>query len=133
MNRNPSKRMKFNLSLKQEIERYKEYIIIVEGKKDINSLKSLGFEKVYAIHINSVPLRERVEQIINLMDKKEKVCILTDLDRRGKLLYEKLKPIFQELGIKLDSSFRGLLIKARISHIEGIYKFFEKLGNNFGK
>ena len=119
--------MKFNLHLKHEIEKYKDYIIIVEGKKDVNALKYLGFQKVYAIHINSVPLRERIEQISSLINKKEKLCILTDLDKRGKQLYEKLKPILQELGIKLDSSLRGLLIKARVSHVEGLSKFLEKL------
>ncbi len=121
--------MKFNIHLKQEIEKYKDYIIVVEGRKDINALKFLGFQKVYAIHINSVPLRERAEQISALINKKDKLCILTDLDKKGKQLYEKLKPIFQELGVKLDSSLRGLLIKARLSHIEGISKFMEKLEN----
>src|SRR3989344_94238 len=86
-------------------------------------------EKVETIHSTGVPLRERVEQIMAYVEKKDKVCILTDLDRRGKQLYETLKPIFQELGAKLDSTFRGILIKSRLSHIEGIYSFMEKISN----
>jgi len=121
--------MKYNAKLQDEIERFKDYIIIVEGKKDVQALRSLGFEKVYAIHSTGVPLRERVEQIMAYVEKKDKVCILTDLDRRGKQLYETLKPIFQELGAKLDSTFRGILIKSRLSHIEGIYSFMEKISN----
>src|SRR3989344_1595553 len=121
--------MKYNANLQDEIERFKDYIIIVEGKKDVQALRSLGFEKVYAIHSTGVPLRERVEQIMAYVEKKDKVCILTDLDRRGKQLYETLKPIFQELGAKLDSTFRGILIKSRLSHIEGIYSFMEKISN----
>ncbi len=118
--------MKYNQRLQNEIEKFKEYVVIVEGKKDVDALKSLGFEKVYAIHKNSISLRERVEQIMLNVEHKEKVCILTDLDKRGRQLYEKLKPIFQELGAKLDSAFRGILIKARVSHIEGIYTFIQK-------
>ena len=119
--------MKFNQRLKQDLEKYKEYVILVEGKKDVLALKSLGFVKVYAIHKTSVSLRERIEEISKEISKKEKVCILTDLDRQGKKLYIIVKPILQELGIKLDSSLRGLLIKSKLSHIEGLNKFMQKL------
>lgn len=119
--------MKYNQLLLNEIERFKDYIIIVEGKKDVQALKSLGFEKVYAIHSTGIPLRERVEQIMLYVEKKSRICILTDMDKKGKQLYEKLKPIFQELGARLDSTFRGILIKSRVSHIEGIYSFIEKI------
>src|SRR3990167_10466070 len=104
--------MKYNIHLKSQIERFKDYVILVEGKKDIQALRSAGFKKVYAIHQTGVTLRERLEQIAPLIEKKQKVCILTDLDRRGKELYMKIKPILQELGITLDSTFRGILIKA---------------------
>ncbi len=119
--------MKYNQRLQNEIEKFKDYIMIVEGKKDVNALKSLGFQKVYALHIPSIPIRERVEQIMLLINKKEKICILTDLDKKGRQLYEKLKPIFQELGAHLDSSFRGILIKTKLSHIEGLFRFMEKI------
>ncbi|MDO8460790.1 MAG: toprim domain-containing protein [Nanoarchaeota archaeon] len=119
--------MKFNHRLKQDIERYKDYVILVEGQNDMLVLKDHGFEKVYAIHKNSVSLRERIEQLAPLIDKKEKVCILTDLDKRGKKLYGIIKPILQELGIQTDSGFRGLLIKSKITHIEGLTKFFERV------
>ena len=121
--------MKYNQKLLNEIDKFKEYIIIVEGKKDVQTLKSLGFEKVYAIHLTGVSLRERVEQIMPFVEKKDRVCILTDLDKRGKQLYETLKPIFQELGARLDSTFRGILIKSRVSHIEGLSSFMSKIDN----
>jgi 5S rRNA maturation endonuclease (ribonuclease M5) len=122
--------MKFNPRLKQELEKYKEYIILVEGKKDVSALKILGFEKVYAIHKTGEKVRERIEFIVKEIDrKKEKVCILTDLDKKGKKLYMYVKPILQELGVKLDSSLRGLLIKARVSHVEGFASFMKKVEN----
>ncbi|MEK6844411.1 MAG: toprim domain-containing protein [Nanoarchaeota archaeon] len=119
--------MKLNQNLKADIEKYKNYVIIVEGNKDIDSLKSLGFEKVYAIHQNAVSIKERAEQIIQQTDKKDRFCIMTDFDKKGKELYFKLKTIFQELGARLDSTLRGIFLKARISHIEGAGKFIGKL------
>ena len=121
--------MKFNQRLKQELSRFQDYVIIVEGKKDVIALSNLGFDKVYAIHITGVPLRERVEQISEKINKKDKVCILTDFDKKGKKLYLYIKPICQELGMRLDSTLRGILIKARISHIEGLDSFMEKVGD----
>ena len=121
--------MKFNQNLKAEIEKYKDYIIVVEGKKDLNALKSLGFQSIYAIHITGVSLRERAEQISKQINKKDKLCVLTDLDKRGKQLYRLLKSLFQELGVHLDSTLRGILIKSKVSHIEGINKFLDKLEN----
>ena len=119
--------MKFNPKLKSDITKYLDHVIIVEGKKDVSALKFLGFSKVYAIHQTSVPIRERVIQITPLLDKKDKVCILTDFDKKGKSLYHLLKELFQEQGIKLDSTLRGLLLVSGISHIEGLPSFFEKI------
>jgi len=119
--------MKYNPRLKQDIEKYKEYIILVEGNKDVQALKLLGFDQVYEIHKTSISLKERLEQISTFLEKKDKVCILTDLDKKGKQLYMKIKPMLQELGVRIDSSLRGLLIKARISHIENLPKFLEKI------
>jgi len=121
--------MKFNPRLKQELEKFKEYVILVEGKRDVGALKAFGFERVYAIHKTGVGLRERIEQIVEEIEdrKRTRVCILTDLDKKGKKLYMLIKPILQELGVRLDSSFRGVLIKARMSHMEGIGGFMRKV------
>ena len=119
--------MRNNPRLKQDIAKYKDYVILVEGKKDVNALKSLGFEKVYAIHESGVSLKERLEKISLQIGKKEKLCILTDFDKKGKQLYLLIKSELQLLGVHLDSTLRGLLLKANISHIEGIAAFFDKV------
>ena len=122
-------KMKFNPRLKQDVEKFKDYVILVEGKKDVSTLKHAGFENVYAIHKTGVCLRERIEQIADKIENKKrtKVCILTDLDKQGKKLYMLIKPILIELGVKVDSSFRGLLIKAKMSHMEGIGNFMKNV------
>ncbi len=121
--------MKFNQRLRNEIESFKAYVILVEGKKDRDALRLFGFDKVYTIHKTAVPLRERIEEIVAGLGKKEKICILTDLDKRGRKLYETIKPILQELGCRIDSALRGILIKANIPHIEGIHNFMTKVEN----
>lgn len=118
--------MKFNPRLRQEMAEFFDYVIIVEGKKDVNALTKLGFSKVYAIHETSIPLLERVEQIMSQIDKKDKICILTDFDKRGKQLYFDIKGMFQTLGGRLDSKLRGLLLVTDLSHIEGLKSFIEK-------
>jgi 5S rRNA maturation endonuclease (ribonuclease M5) len=120
--------LKLNPQLKAQVQKYKDYVIIVEGKKDVASLNYLGFNRVHAIHENSIPIRVRLESIAKQIEKKDKVCILTDLDKKGKQLYLLIKSELQNLkGIHLDSSLRGLLIKARVSHIEGLHKFLDKV------
>ena len=118
--------MKLTPRLKKSIENYKNNIILVEGKKDKNALDSGGFNKVYAIHKNSKSIREALEDISKLINN-EKVSILTDLDKKGNEFNNQIIPILQELGIKIDLSFRKLLIKANISHVEGISNFLEKV------
>lgn len=119
--------MRFNPKLKQDVGKFLDYTIIVEGKKDVIALSKLGFEKVYAIHITGIPIRERLERLLEEIGRKEKVCILTDFDKKGKKLYLFVKEICQELGFRLDSTLRGLLIKAQISHIEGLDSFMGKI------
>ncbi len=119
--------MKYNPELKASIPAYFDYVIIVEGKKSADAMYSVGFRKIYTLHETGVPMKERVAQIMESINKKDKVCILTDFDRKGKDLYLLVKPIFQEHGAKLDSSLRGLLLKGQFEHVEEITQFFDKL------
>ena len=118
--------MKYNPKLQNQISGYLNYPIIVEGKKDVLSLNELGFQRVYAIHETGIPLKIKLEELSKIIPKKEKVCILTDFDKKGKLLYFKIKQICSELGIKTDSTLRGLILLANISHIEGLHTFIKK-------
>jgi|SRR3989344_7456636 len=118
--------MKFNPKLKADVAKYINYTIIVEGKKDVLSLNNLGFQKVYAIHESGKSIKERVEEISKKIEKREKLCILTDFDKKGKKLYFMLKSLFQEFGVKTDSTLRGLLLLSGMSHIEGLSSFMKK-------
>ena len=117
--------MKKNIQLKEEIEKYKDNVIIVEGKNDIASLRALGFHKVYAIHQNKISVQESIESITEKLIKSDRACILTDLDKSGRKFHAKVKQILQEKGVKTSPSLRKLLIKSGISHVEGLYSFIE--------
>lgn len=110
--------------LLKEFERAKDYWIIVEGKKDKHALQQLGFEKIFVINETGKSLYEKIEQVQSLIGK-DKVCILTDFDKKGKKLYLLLKSKLLESGVRLDNTLRGFLLKQRISHIEGLYSFIE--------
>jgi len=111
--------------LPRQIEKAKDYLVIVEGKKDKAALEKLGFNRIFVFNETGQSLGERAEKIQELCSKKDKVCILTDFDRKGKKLYLLLKSKLSEAGVKLDSSLRAFLLGEKISHIEGLAHFIE--------
>ena len=112
-----------------ELERIKSrnYLIIVEGKKDKFALEELGLKNIFVLHEKGKSLYERVEEIFVL--KKEVVFILTDLDKKGRRLYLSIKRILSENGVRLNDSLRYLLYKLGITHVEGLAIFI----NNYYK
>jgi 5S rRNA maturation endonuclease (ribonuclease M5) len=114
------------MQLLKEIQKYQDMLIIVEGKKDKSALESLGFSRVFVINESGKSIYEKIEQIDEKTDK-EKVCILTDFDKKGRQLYFLLKRELVEKGVKIDSSLRSYLLKAGLSHIEGIDSFVKTI------
>ena len=79
--------MKFNPRLKQDIERFKDYIILVKGNKDTTLMKSFGFDRVFPIHKTSVPLKERIEQICKHIEKRQSLHPHRSKQKRKKTLH----------------------------------------------
>src|SRR3989344_7278520 len=109
-----------------DLSPFLDNVIIVEGKKDVSSLKALGFQKVYSLHEHSASIRERIEQITSSLSKSENIIVLTDNDFRGRKLRSAIKPILQELGLKINNTLPRLIRKAGLSHIEGLHQFMNK-------
>ena len=98
-----------------ELEKIQNKIIIVEGSKDKLALESLGCKNIYTLTGKAL-----FEVIESLPDTKE-VVILTDLDKKGKELYHKLKSMLTKRKIKVNDSFRLYLFKeTKIRQIEGL-------------
>ena len=101
-------------------------MFIVEGRKDADSLNALGFERVYTINQIGVSLREIIEKIVNDISRKDKVCILTDFDKKGKQLYKIIKKEMASMNVRIDSSLRKVLLIMGVSHVEGLDSFVEQ-------
>ena len=108
----------------KELERARECFVIVEGKKDKVALQNLGFQNIFIIHETGKSIYEKIEEIENISGKK-KICILTDFDKKGKQLYLLIKSELSKMNVRLDNSFRGLLLKMKVSHVEGMARMKE--------
>lgn len=106
------------------IEEIKNHLVLVEGKKDVRALKSLGIENIVAI--NGKPLIEIVEKLYKYLkhpySKEISMVILTDFDHEGKNLASKFKILFQKYHIKYNSRLRNNFMKFGKSKIEDFKK-----------
>lgn len=110
----------------KEIEKAKNSnaLVIAEGKKDKIALEKIGFHNIFVLNENGKSILIRIEEIAK---RKDECIILTDFDKKGKKLYNMIKSEFASNGVKMDNRLRNMLLKAHLSHIEGISTFL----NNF--
>ena len=120
------KYMNIDFKWSEIFSKYKDYVFIVEVRKDADSLNALGFERVYTINQIGVSLREIIEKIVNDISRKDKVCILTDFDKKGKQLYKIIKKEMASMNVRIDSSLRKVLLIMGVSHVEGLDSFVEQ-------
>jgi 5S rRNA maturation endonuclease (ribonuclease M5) len=105
--------------IENEIGKYKDFLFIVEGKKDKQALVNLGFRNIFVINETGKSLGEKIEQIETLA-RKNKICILTDFDKKGKKLYLLLKSELGKRNVKMDNSLRHIFLRNNIQHIEDL-------------
>jgi 5S rRNA maturation endonuclease (ribonuclease M5) len=122
------KRLERIEELLAELSEYSERgaIIIVEGKRDILSLKRLGIEGNFelATRYSLFNFSERIAKL------DREVIILTDWDRRGDLLAVKLSDYFGNFGLKPELQIRNklrLICQKEIKDIESLYSYVSRL------
>jgi len=101
-------------------------IIIVEGRKDVESLRSLGINGDIKLS-SQQPLIDITEQLSRC---GKDIVILTDWDRKGGIVARKMIDYLQAYGIIPNIDIRGrirFLVKKRIKDIESLSKYIEKL------
>lgn len=82
------------------------HVLVVEGNKDTRSLRSLGVDsQIVEVNGNGGALRT-AENVSRL---KKKAVILTDWDRKGDEIAEKLVAQFGALRVDCDTSLRERL------------------------
>jgi 5S rRNA maturation endonuclease (ribonuclease M5) len=103
-------------------------IFVVEGKRDVIALKSLGIKADFrlATHHSLVNFSE------TLSETGKQIVILTDWDRRGNILADKLVKNLHSLGVNPDTRIRDLivsLVQKEIKDIESLPGYVNKLKN----
>ena len=104
------------------------FLIVVEGRRDILSLRNLGIKsEIDILPCANKPIAEFCEEIA---ETGKEVIILTDWDRKGGILASALMTQFRNLDTECDGSYREKLLyhtKKEIKDIESLYTHFLKL------
>lgn len=101
-------------------------IIVVEGRKDVESLRSLGVNGEIKLS-SQQPLLDFAEK---LSRSGKDIVLLTDWDRKGGIVARKIIDYLQAYSIIPDMDLRariGFLVKKRIKDIESLSKYMGKL------
>lgn len=101
-------------------------IIVVEGRKDVESLQSLGIKG--DIRLSSQhPLLDFTEQ---LSGSGKDIVLLTDWDRKGGMIARRIIDYLRDYGISPNTDFRskiGVLVRKSIKDIESLNRYIGKL------
>jgi len=98
----------------------KDSIIIVEGKKDKEVLKEVGFNNVYTIY----ELRKDDEVFLNYRE----AIILTDNDNKGRILYKYVRNLLESDGIIINDIERRKFFRYfRVRGVEDLRKYIEEI------
>ncbi len=101
-------------------------IIVVEGRKDAESLRSLGIKGEIKLAAQ-LPLLEFTE----LLSKSGKhIILLTDWDKKGGIVARKIIKHLLAYGIMPNTDFRSrirALVKKRIKDVESLNNYINRL------
>ncbi len=101
-------------------------IIVVEGRKDVESLRSLGVNGEIKLS-SQQPLLDFTEK---LSRSGKDIVLLTDWDRKGGMVARKIIDYLHAYSIIPNMDLRariGFLVKKRIKDIESLSKYMGKL------
>lgn len=110
-------------------ESAKGTLIIVEGKRDIETLRTLAVEgKIIAAKTGGKSLQDVIFEVENI--GAQEVILLFDFDRRGKEWTKRIKQQLERTRIKPNITFwRELLtlVSREVKDIEGLTAYMETL------
>ena len=126
------KRLNNKIHLFEDLKKFLEEteylveVVLVEGSRDLEALQTLGFEgKVEVYSKLNFSDSDLVEW---LFQDSRSVLILTDFDEEGRLLNERLVPIFERRGMKVENGLRREF--GRLMAAIGVYSI-EALDNQY--
>lgn len=101
-------------------------IIVVEGKRDVHSLNLLGITG----DIRQATLHPLLEFTESLSKTQNEIIILTDWDRKGGIMAEKLRKHLQVYGVVPNKEIRSRirnLVKKKIKDVESLSNYMRRL------
>lgn len=97
-------------------------VVVVEGKRDVNALVSVGFNG-NVVTINNF---RGINRLVESLDKENKVILMLDMDRKGKYLTHKVLTLLQYKGKNVDMFYKKTLAditKGKVRHIEEVMMY----------
>lgn len=94
-------------------------VIVVEGKRDVNALASVGF-KGNVVTLNNF---RGINRLVDNLERAGKVILMLDMDHKGKYLTHKILTLLQYKGKNVDLFYKKTLseiTKGKVRHIEEI-------------
>lgn len=109
--------------LAKELE--EDSLVIVEGEKDLNALRSLGVKGAIIIYRSREDLLEKINML-----KPSHVVLLLDMDYEGEEKTMYLKRFLEGFAEKIDLTYWNMLRKFRrlgLTTIESLPKILDKM------
>ena len=107
-------------------------VVLVEGEKDRRALLRLGL----TTPIMLVHQGQRLPAIAQSVAKvHERAVVLTDWDRKGGQLAERLSTLLSGVDIEVDREIRQRLarvLRGELVHVEGLYRWASHLAETVG-
>ncbi len=101
-------------------------LVVVEGRNDLEALRSIGFDgSVHMLCHNS-----NLILLVKEAEKYQKTILLLDLDRKGRSLTKKAMTILEGKKNPVDLFFRRELrttTRGRVKQIEDLHRFKDYL------
>ncbi len=94
-------------------------VVVVEGKRDVNALASIGFNGSI-VTLNNF---RGINRLVENLERESKVILMLDMDRKGKYLTHKILTLLQYKGKNVDTFYKRILsqiTKGKVRHIEEI-------------
>src|SRR5574341_323366 len=94
-------------------------VIVVEGKRDVDALVSIGFNG-NVVTLNNF---KGVNGLVDNLEKVRKVILMLDMDRKGKYLTHKILTLLRYKGKNVDMFYKKMLAeitKGKVRHVEEI-------------
>ena len=102
-------------------------VILVEGEKDRRALVRLGVAAPVALVHRGQPLPALAHAVARA---HERAIVLTDWDRKGGQLAERLTDLLEGVAVHVDLEFRQRLarvLRGEVVHVEGLYRWANHL------